>query len=120
MAGSRRQARGLAHAWLCKRRAPAVGDAWDVPLRGRPAPLEARQFLHVCVDASQDDGLAAQVFDEAFVAPGAVPTFVFLIDCVELRAWRYQGAEVAEVVRRLKRIAANDRLEDGPSGDEGA
>ncbi len=48
----------------------------------------------------------------------AVPTFVFLHEALELRKWRYEGSEISEVVRRLERIAANDRLEDGPGGDE--
>jgi hypothetical protein len=46
-----------------------------------------------------------------------VPTFVFLVDALELRKWRYEGSDVAEVVRRLKRIAAADRLDDGPDAD---
>ena len=75
-------------------------------------------FLHICVDASQDDGLASQVFEEAWVDGSAVPTFVFVVEALELKKWRYTGSEISEVVRRLERIAANDRLDDGPGGDD--
>lgn len=76
-------------------------------------------FLHIVVDASRDDGLCGQVFEEAFIAGAAVPTFAFYVECAELRKWRYTGCEVSEVVRRLKRIAADDNLDDGPDGDDG-
>jgi len=59
------------------------------------------------------------VFEEAFIAGAAVPTFAFYVECAELRKWRYTGCEVSEVVRRLKRIAADDNLDDGPDGDDG-
>ena len=113
-------------------------------------------FVHVCVDAAQDDGLTqqvsryfaagsshtqrlphttphplrfshcsgvctvrgAQVFDEAYVPLNAVPTFGFYSGCLELRKWRLAGADVAEVMKRLQRIIANDRLDDGPDPEE--
>ena len=64
----------------------------------------------------------SQVFQEAFVSPTAVPTFVFYSGCLEIKdaqgtSWRYQGADVAEVTRRLKRIAENDRLDEGVDAD---
>ena len=74
-------------------------------------------FVLVNVDKGKDDGLAEQVFDEAFVAKNAVPTFVFVLGCVELREWRLHGTDHAEVVKRLKRIVASDRLDDGPDAD---
>lgn len=71
-------------------------------------------FLQVVLEQAVDDGLAAMIFDEAFVGKGAVPSFLFFVECLELKQWRYQGADVVELVRRLKRIAADDRLDDGP------
>ena len=70
------------------------------------------------VELKPDDGLVMQVFEEAFVSPTATPCFVFLSDCLELRKWRYQGADISEVVKRIKRIEANDRLDDGPDAEE--
>ena len=46
-----------------------------------------------------------------------MPTFVFLTECLEHRKWRYEGADVAEVVKRLRRVAAGDRLDDGPDAE---
>ena len=51
-----------------------------------------------------------------------MPTFVFYSGCLEIKdahgtSWRYQGADVAEVTRRLKRIAENDRLDEGVDAD---
>ena len=38
-------------------------------------------------------------------------------DCLELRKWRYAGADPSEVVRRLRRVAALDRLDEGPDAE---
>ena len=71
-------------------------------------------FVQVVFEQGEDDGLAAMVFDEAFVSRSAVPAFLFYSECLEHKQWRYQGADVVELVRRLKRIASNDNLDDGP------
>jgi len=71
----------------------------------------------VKVDLQPDDGLAQQVFDEAFVSAAAAPCFVFLRGCLELRKWRYEGADIGQLVKRIKRIQADDRLEDGPDAE---
>ena len=79
------------------------------------------EFLHVAHDASKDDGLAMQVFDEAYVSPRSLPTVLFLDECLERRKWRYAGADAGEVARRLRRIIGAEseaELEDGPGGDE--
>ena len=73
----------------------------------------------LCVhDASKDDGLVQQVFDEAYVGVKEVPTFVFLGACLEHKKWRYMGNDVPEVKKRLRRIVANDKLDDGPDAEE--
>ena len=75
-------------------------------------------FLAVTLDTRKDDGLVGMVFDEAYVAKEAVPTFVFVQDCLELKKWRYQGANVKEVTKRLRRIVTNDHLDDGPDAED--
>ena len=91
-------------------------------IRDRPDAAEGAftdcDFIHVHVDSSQDDGLCSAIFDEAYVGRQAVPSFLFFKECLELRKWRYRGAEVKEVVRRLKRIVAGDRIEEGPEAEE--
>ena len=82
------------------------------------ADLSGVDFLQVVFEQEKDDGLAAMIFDEAYVSRGAVPSFLFFSECLEIKKWRYQGADVVELVRRLSRIAANDRLDEGPGGDE--
>jgi len=75
-------------------------------------------FLLVALDASQDDGLTQQVFEEAYVGLKEVPTFVFLGGCLEHKKWRYVGNDIQQVMKRLKRIVADDRLDDGPDAAE--
>jgi len=75
-------------------------------------------FILVALDASKDDGLVQQIFDEAYVSTKSVPTFVFLAECLEHRKWRYEGSDIAEVAKRLKRIVADDKLDDGPDAVE--
>ena len=75
-------------------------------------------FILVALDASKDDGLVQQIFDEAYVSTKSVPTFVFLTECLEHRKWRYEGSDIAEVAKRLKRIVADDKLDDGPDAVE--
>lgn len=84
------------------------------------AMLDGVDFIHVVHDPSVDDGLAAQVFDEVGLGLGECPSVLFLVECLELRKWRYRGVDVKEIVKRLKRVVANDRLDDGPDADEEA
>ncbi len=75
-------------------------------------------FLRVDLDDSTDDGLTGQVFDEAFVGKKEVPSVLFFGSCLEHRKWRYQGADVGEIKRRLRRVVDDDQLEDGPGDDD--
>ena len=75
-------------------------------------------FLQVTLDVNKDDGLVSAVFDEAYVSPRAVPTFVYLGECLEHTKWRYGGSDIGEVSKRLKRIVSNDRLDDGPDAED--
>ena len=78
-------------------------------------------FVRVEVDGRQDDGLALQVFDEIGIAHQPVPTFAFLHECLELRKWRYQGADVGKIVSRIRKLKADPTdplLRDGPDEDE--
>ena len=79
--------------------------------------LQQVEFVHVLLDKSKDDGLVERIFDDVGVPLRDVPTFVFFGECLEHRRWRYKGADVGEVVRRLRRIVANDRLQDGPDAE---
>eukprot|EP00900_Chrysochromulina_parva_P016744 jgi/Chrpa1/25070/Chrysochromulina_OHIO_Genome00002875-RA len=77
-------------------------------------------FVRVEVDGRQDDGLALQVFDEIGIAHQPVPTFAFLHECLELRKWRYQGADVGKIVSRIRKLKADPTdplLRDGPDED---
>jgi len=71
----------------------------------------------VRVDLMPDDGLAKQVFDEAFVGEAACPSFLFFQECTELRSWRHLGADVNELIHRLTRIGLADEreIQDGPA-----
>jgi thiol-disulfide isomerase/thioredoxin len=77
-------------------------------------------FVRVEVDGRQDDGLALQVFDEIGIAHQPVPTFAFLHECLELRKWRYQGADVGKIVSRIRKLKVDPTdplLRDGPDED---
>lgn len=71
-------------------------------------------FLRVDLSSTADDGLAAMVFAEAYVGEKEVPCVAFFSECLEHRKWRFRGADVAELVSRLKRVAAADRIDEGP------
>ena len=77
-------------------------------------------FVQVVHDATQDDGLALQVFDEAYVGRQSVPSVLFFDECLERRKWRYAGADVGEVAKRLRRIleASEEELEEGPGAGD--
>ena len=75
------------------------------------------KFVHAQVDKSRDDGLTSAIFADAYVSERDVPSFVFFKGCLELRKWRYSGADIGEIVRRLRRIVADDRLDDGPDAE---
>ena len=50
-----------------------------------------------------------------------VPSFAFLHECLELRKWRYQGADIGRVVGRMRKLALDPSsvdLQDGPADDE--
>ena len=82
-------------------------DVWPEPERlpeAADGAFASIDFVLVSLSTTKDDGLTAQIFDEAFVSKQAVPSFVFFIECLELKdargeSWRYQGADVAEVTR---------------------
>jgi len=78
-----------------------------------PAAEEFAGLDFLTVELKPDDGLAQQVFDEAFVGASSAPAFLFFTDCLELREWRYLGSDINEIARRLKRIASGN-LGDGP------
>jgi hypothetical protein len=76
--------------------------------------FEGVEFLQCTVDQSKDDGLAVAVLAENGVELRELPTFLFIDGCLELRKWRYAGADIAQVTKRLRRVSARDGLEDGP------
>ncbi len=84
-----------------------------------PDVHERVDFVRVDVE-SADDGNALRVLDEAGVGVGSLPAFLFFSSCLELRKWRYVGADVGELTRRIERIAEAERpedLDDGPEGE---
>ena len=93
---------------------PALEDAGL--LRQRLLEQQGQQRQQALQLASA--ALQQQVFDEAYVSTKSVPTFAFLTECLEHRKWRYEGSDIAEVAKRLKRIVVNDNLDDGPDAVE--
>ena len=78
------------------------------------APLD---FAAVSVGGA-DDGMALRVLDEAFVHVNALPLFCFYDAGIEHRRWRLAGADVAELQRRLARVAAGlsqAEIDEGPA-----
>jgi len=76
----------------------------------------AADFVAVSVE-SADDGMALRVLDEAFVHVSSLPCFLFFDGGLELRRWRLEGANVAELQRRLKRVASGltqQEIDQGP------
>ena len=49
------------------------------------------EFLLVCLDSSKDDGLCEAVFEEAYVSPKSVPTFVFLTSASSIASGGTRG-----------------------------
>ena len=102
------RARGRSSACSPARRTSARACCCPVYHR-LPAADEFDSLEFLRVEVATDDGLAQAVCEEAFVAKSCpTPTFCFYSQCSELKLWRYEGCDVAELTRRLKKLAEAD------------